>query len=248
MTWFLAGVLVLILVLFAGQWFANADPTALAKNIRRLGGFLLLAFSIFIGLRGNLAFAGPAAVAGWMLLMGRPLSLFGGPFRGMGGGSRSAGRRSTVDTETIRMTLDHDTGEMDGTVIKGRFSGRRLSSLSFADLVALFESCRSNDPNAAQLLEAYLDRMHRDAWRAPRDGDPKTGRDSGDGSRKSRAAGEMDLDEAYATLGLQPGASVEDIKAAHRRLMKRLHPDQGGSTFLASKINQAKDVLLRSRR
>jgi hypothetical protein len=219
----------------------------LARNIRRLGGALLLGFSIFIGLRGNLAFAGPAAVAGWMLLVGRPLALFGGPFRGMGGGGPTTGQSSTVDTETVRMSLDHDTGDMDGTVLKGKFSGKRLSNLGFSDLLSLLASCRDDDPNAGQLIEAYLDRMHRTAWRAHRDGGGSQSRgDSGAGSQKSRASGEMDLEEAFATLGLAPGATKEEIKAAHRRLMKRLHPDQGGSTFLASKINQAKDVLLRS--
>jgi DnaJ domain len=163
-------------------------------------------------------------------------------FGGLGGGAPSTGQASTVDTDTIRMTLDHDTGEMDGEVVKGRFDGRRLSSLGFPDLLLLLDECRAGDPNGAQLLEAYLDRMHREAWRAHQDGEGNAGADS----RKSAPRGEMSLEEATATLGLQPGATRDEIKQAHRRLMKKLHPDQGGSTYLASKINQAKDVLLKA--
>ena len=246
MLWFLAGVAALILVLLIGKWFTKVNPVTLARNLRRLGGVALLGFATFIGIRGVIPLAGISGIAGWMLLTGRPLVLFGGPFRGTAGGHRSTGQSSTVDTETIRMTLDHDTGEMDGTVIKGRFSGRRLSAMSFGDLVALHDDCQADDPNGAQLLEAYLDRTHRDAWRAHQAGQDEGTGESASGSRHSRSTGEMDIEEAYATLGLSPGATKEDIKAAHRRLMKRLHPDQGGSTFLASKINQAKDVLLKS--
>jgi hypothetical protein len=244
MLWFFAGVAALILVLLIGKWFSKANPVTLATNLRRIGGVALLAFGAFMGIRGVIPLAGLAAIGGWMLLTGRPLSLFGGPFRGMAGGARSSGQTSTVDTETIRMTLDHDTGEMDGTVIKGPFAGRTLSAMSFPDLAMLHHDCRTSDPNAAQLLEAYLDRVHKDAWRAHQDG-----RDEGasqSGSKQARAPGGMDIEEAYATLGLSPGASKDEIKAAHHRLMKRLHPDQGGSTFLASKINQAKDVLLKT--
>ena len=244
MFWFIAGVVALVIVLMIGQWFSKADPRSLAVMIRRLGGLVLIGVAIVIGIRGNLGVAGPLAVFGWFTMMGRPLGLFGGAFRGMGGGSRSAGQSSTVNTDTIRMTLDHDTGEMDGEVLKGRFARQTLSGMAFRDLTVLLEGCRGDDAEAAQLLEAYLDRMHRDAWRAYQD----TAAEQEAGSESHKAgpsSGDMSAEEAYATLGLEPGATRDEVKQAHHRLMKKLHPDQGGSTYLASKINQAKDVLLR---
>src|SRR2546430_1453670 len=134
---------------------------------------------------------------------------------------RSAtGSSSTVETAFIRMSLDHDTGAMTGTVLQGRFAGMRLEELRPPELLALLRECRAEDEESARLLEAYLDRV-RANWH-----DEMAGEQGQGGPRQSSP--EVTVDEAYAILGLAPGADAEAVKAAHHRLMKQLHPDHGG--------------------
>jgi DnaJ-like protein len=150
---------------------------------------------------------------------------------------RSKGQSSRITTEHLEMELDHDTGEMRGRVLKGLFKDRDIDSLSPADMALLWQDCRHTDPQSAQLIEAYLDRVHP-SWRED------MARGESDMSRGPD--GRMDLEEALDILGLKPGADAEDIRRAHRDLMLKLHPDRGGSTYLAAKINEAKDVALKA--
>jgi hypothetical protein len=136
------------------------------------------------------------------------------------------------------MNLDHDTGTMEAPFCAARFAGMRLEELAPADLLALLRECRTEDEEGARLLEAYLDRVHPE-WRDELAGGPGMGR----GNTRS-TSGDMSVDEAYAILGLSPGADADAIKEAHHRLMVKLHPDHGGSDYLATKINRARDVLL----
>jgi hypothetical protein len=152
---------------------------------------------------------------------------------------KSPGQKSGVRTDTIEMILDHDSGRMEGRCLKGKFAGKEFASLREADLLRLLDDIGSADPQGASLLEAYLDRRCQ-GWRERRSAGGASER-----ARESRdRAGRMDRKEAHDVLGLKPGASEAEIRAAHRRLMMKLHPDQGGSTYLASRINEAKDVLL----
>jgi hypothetical protein len=152
---------------------------------------------------------------------------------------KSPGQQSGVRTDFIEMVLDHDSGRMEGRCLKGRFAGRNLCSLREAEILELLSEIGAADPQGATLLEAYLDRRHR-GWR-----DRRTGGSSREGARRQRDHnGRMDRKEAYDVLGLKPGATESEIRSAHRRLMMKLHPDQGGSTYLASRINEAKDALL----
>jgi hypothetical protein len=146
------------------------------------------------------------------------------------------GQSSDVETAWLRMSLDHDTGAMDGTVLQGRWKGRRVSELSVEALLDLLAECRVNDADSAQLLEAYLERARPD-WRAQ----------AGEAQPRQETPASttaMTREEAYRILGLETGADEAAVRDAHRRLMMKMHPDMGGSDYLAAKINQAKDLLL----
>lgn len=135
------------------------------------------------------------------------------------------------------MSLDHDSGELDGLVLEGGYVGKRLSELSLEQLIELFEECQRADAESAALLQAYLDRTHGDAWHDEVAAGAAQADHPPSGSQMSRQ-------EACAVLGVADDATREQIIHAHRRLMQKLHPDRGGSTYLAAKINQAKDILL----
>jgi hypothetical protein len=146
----------------------------------------------------------------------------------------SGGQSSTVQTRYLHMTLDHDSGALAGEVVAGVYAGRRLDSMQLPELLDLLERCR-DDHQSVMVLETYLDRVHGDAWR--------DARHSGQAHRPV-AEGPMGREEALRILGLEPGADRAAVIDAHRRLMQKLHPDRGGSDWLASQINRAKDLLL----
>ena len=158
-----------------------------------------------------------------------------GPFGGATG--PTPGRQSDVQARFLSMSLDHDTGEIDGEVHEGSYRGRKLSSLEFAQLCELFDQCLAEDEESAQLLQAYMERIHAVEWETYAAGG--THREA-----PRPAGGDMTREEAFAVLGLEPDANEADITDAHRKLMQKMHPDRGGSDYLAAKINQAKDTLL----
>ncbi len=157
---------------------------------------------------------------------------------GSSGSRPSSGQTSDVETAFLRMSLDHDTGETTGTVLRGRFAGAHLHELGFPELMIVLAEARVSDPQGAQLLEAYVSRVHPDAWEAASE--------AGEGEEPGRAAasGPMTRQQALDVLGLTDGATEDDIREAHRRLMRQVHPDRGGSGFLAAQINAARDILL----
>lgn len=221
----LIGLVLLAVVLMATHGFVNVNPGRLANLIRRaVGGLLMLAAAVMM-MRGLAAAAVPIAMLGFWL------------FSAAGSAAaKSSNQTSSVNTEHLEMELDHDTGEIRGRVIKGIFEGRRIERLKPAELAILWQDVRIDDPTSAQLIEAYLDRIHP-SWRD----------DMERGEREmSGPDGRMTKAEAYEILGLKLGAGAEEIRRAHKELMLKLHPDRGGSTYLASKINEAKDVLLNS--
>jgi hypothetical protein len=229
----LLGVVVLVAVLWGLRFLSKANPKQVAAGVKTAGGVGALAGAALLTFRGQIGLALPLGMAGLALL-----GLWPGMPAGFGQRwNKSAGQVSRVRTAFIEMELDHDTGAMRGHILAGPNDGRSLDALDVPTLVRLLGEI---DEESRALLAAYLDR--RDAgWREHAD----AGAAAGQGSAPS---GPMTEEEAYQILGLQAGAGAEEIGRAHRSLMKKLHPDQGGSTYLAARVNQAKDVLLRRHR
>jgi hypothetical protein len=220
----LAAAFVLFVML---RLFVTASPAQLAQLVRSAGGLLLLGLAALFLIRGAVAAAIPLAAIGVMALLRSNWGAATQP---------SAAQTSHVRSAGLEMSLDHDTGVMDGQVLAGRFEGRMLSDMELGDLLRLAEDFRG-DEESLRLLESYLDRMHP-GWREDAD------EGAADGPGATPGSGGMSAQEAYEILGLDPGASDTEIRAAHRRLMMQVHPDRGGSDALAAKINEAKDLLL----
>ena len=234
MLYLLGGFAILCGLILLGYLFVNADPARLAQRLKWIGigvGAAVL-IALLVLTEGRIAFW-VAPLLALLPALRRTRTMF------TGFGGPSTGSSSTVETAFVRMSLDHDTGRMTGTVLRGRFAGLRLEELGRADLLALLRECRADDEESARLVEAYLDRAQPD-WR-----DDVAGAGArGASPPPSGSSADISVEEAYAILGLAPGADAGAIRAAHRRLMKQLHPDHGGTDYLATKINRARDVLL----
>jgi len=155
--------------------------------------------------------------------------------RGRAGASkpRQPGQQSKIGTRFLAMSLDHETAEMQGEVVEGDFAGRPLESMSLEELLRLLSECGA-DGDSVQLLQAYLAHAHPD-WE-----------ESAGTSKRAESGSYEEMNRAHAleVLGLEEGAERADIVAAHRDLMRKLHPDRGGNDYLAKKVNAAKDFLL----
>ncbi len=249
--YFLLGIALVVGFYLLARVFLSADPRTLALTVRYGGVALGVIVVVFLTLTGRL---GAALMLGavafplftrWRMLRDS-LRAARGP---------TGGQTSRVETLYLRMTLSHDSGGMTGEVLHGPWRGRTLDSLTFGQLMTLLEDCRRDDGQSATVLEAWLDRTRPD-WReraesgAEAAGAGAGGRDPGGRGPGGRGpggpgGGPMTREEACEILGLPADPTPEQVKEAHRRLMMKVHPDLGGSTYLAAKINQAKDLLLR---
>ena len=230
----LLALLVLAAVALVIAWLLRANPSSLARVLRvvmvvlggiGVGGLLIFGLRFLPGLLPELM--GLAGVVITALIAravrNRPSGGFSSP---------GTGQRTEVNTTFLKAWIDHGSGDVGGSVLAGRFTGRTLDALTDTDLLDLRAECAA-DADSLRVLEAYLDRRlgadWRNAQRAPPPRGPRT---------------DMTREEALAVLGLAEGATAEEIRAAHRRLVQRMHPDVGGTADLAARINRAKDVLL----
>jgi len=240
----IAGIVAVALLYVALNVIKGADPKWLAKVVRTGGGIVTLAAALFVGARGEIAVAIPLGIFGAGLLGWSPFGAqLGSAWGNYGPGAwKSHGQKSKVRSQFIEMTLDHDTGALSGVLTAGPEAGRVLDDFTLDELIVL---ARGFDAESWALLESYLDRRFP-AWREHAQGEGAGGRGGED--RRAAPGSKMTAEEAYQILGLKPGAGRDEISRAHRGLMKKLHPDQGGSTYLAARVNEAKDTLLRNHR
>jgi DnaJ domain len=225
------------LVLVAALWvlgvISRVDPKIAARVMKAAGGILAIGLAAFLGLRGEIFVAVPLGLFGLGLLGWIPFGMTGFTQRTQ----KSAGQTSRVRSAYLEMELDHDSGAMRGRIISGRQQGAALEALDVKTLAGLLDEF---DEESRALLVAYLDRRDP-SWSEYAQGHATAGRAAG-------SSGKMTEQEAYQILGVEPGASADAIARAHRALMKKLHPDQGGSTYLAARVNEAKEILVRRHR
>jgi DNA-binding transcriptional ArsR family regulator len=230
---FVLALVVLAVGALGIAWLLRANPSSLARGMRMVllvlgavaaGAMLIFGIRFLPSLLPELLGLAGLVITGLIAraLRNRPSGGFSSP---------GTARRTEVRTAFLQAWIDHGTGDVGGTVLTGRFAGHTLDRLSDSELLDLHEECR-NDADSLRVMEAYLDRRLNVDWRTAKQPPPR-------GPRT-----DMTRAEALAVLGLAEGASEEEIKAAHRRLIRRTHPDAGGTADLAARINRAKDVLV----
>lgn len=247
MPYLVLGLALVVGLALMGRWLLSAEPRTILRIARWTGLGLLAGIGLFILLRGRfewLIYAGTVALPF--------LIRWGGIARAIRNAAKAArgptpGQTSGVRTRYLAMRLDHDTGELDGEVLEGAFAGRVLSALSPEERDDLLQEI-ADDPASVQVLQAWLDRAGAaHAGEEAASGErPGRGGAAGEGDRRRRDAddGTMTRAGALEVLGLTEGATEAEVREAHRRLMMVNHPDRGGSSWLAARINRAKDILL----
>ncbi len=227
MPYLLLGLAMLAAVIVGARFFASANPGQLASSLRWAGVLISVLLALFFTLTGRLVLGLPAIALGLILLV-RALGL-----RGPAPKRASGGRQSTVETAYLEMVLDHDSGAMAGRVRKGPFAGRDLSEMRREELLALWRECSARDEQSARVLESFLDR-HMAEWREAAQAQDNA----------SKGAGRMTKREARKLLGVGATAGEKEIKEAHHNLMRKHHPDKGGSSEFAARLNEARELLL----
>lgn len=222
------------------QLFRNTPKSQLKNLYWKIGLSAIAIFLVLLALTGRIHWIGAAigAILPFIRQMLPALIRYFPLFQQLRkhqqrqqSGSSSAGNSSQVDTRILRMTLDHDSSRLYGEVISGPFSGQQLDDMELAQLRELLAYCHQQEQDSAKLLMSYLNHRFGNAWHQQQTTPPHEG--------------PMSEEAAYAVLGLQKGATREQIITAHRRMMSRMHPDKGGSDYLAAQINEAKELLLK---
>jgi hypothetical protein len=230
----LAALLILFLAYQAIRFAANARPDALIRATKTLGGVLCFGAAGLLFIRGHTELALGLAGAGLWLGGWAAAPKWIEKLRPRKG-------QTLLRSAMVEIEFSSSAGAVNGRVLAGPYEGRELNDMSTQELQILHSACAVNDPEGLRHLEIYFDGRFP-GWRQAGEGDANArGRDG----RARSSGGPMTENEAYEVLGLQKGAARDDITRAHRTLMKKLHPDQGGTTALAARVNEAKEILMR---
>ena len=231
--YFILGVCLLASLGLIVNFLLTTNPKGLAKFLSISACCFCAIAAIFLLITGRFALGLPLAFVAAALLRRWALPRLGPKLSQRPG--QTTGNTSNVETTYLRLELDHDTGAMRGEVLQGIFAGHNFMDLHYEQILELLAECQRHDNQSAQILEAYLDRNHGPEWRYHAENDTEN---------RPASSGPMTMKEARDILGLETNPSPNEIRQAHKRLMLKLHPDKGGSSYLATKINQAKDILL----
>jgi hypothetical protein len=189
-------------------------------------GVILIATGILLFLARAVLVAIPLMILGIVLLTKKHGGAVSGP----------ASQTSSVRSTHLKMNLDHDSGTIDGRILAGERKGQLLSNLELNELLEYYVEIEMDD-ESIKLFQTFLDNAHPD-WR------DQHNESSECGENQSPLSGELSQDQAYELLGLDAGCGEEDIRKAYHRLIKRVHPDSGGSAALMAQVTQARDKLL----
>lgn len=237
-------LLVIVMSVVAWVWLRNQPAGQRKPAIIKLASIAGIGIVVVMALTGRLHFLFGLLAFLFPLLRRMLPSLIMGRMGGAGGASAKAGNQSHVSSDILDMTLDHDSGTMSGNILKGPMAGRELADLGESEFLELLRYCREQDQDSARLLETYLDRRFGDSWRADDEQDADGSGAGDEAGNDASGGGPLTESEARDILGVEPGASREEIIRAHRRMMQKMHPDHGGSNYLAARINEAKERLL----
>ena len=233
----IVNLLIAIAIIFgvyhAIRFAGRAPPKVLVRAVKMAGGVAAcgVAGLLFLRCHSEIAIA-LIGLGAWIAGYGVAPQWLQRFKDGKPGAQRSA---------MIEIEIDQNSGAMQGVVLAGKYEGRQLGELTPSECNALYQEVFAADQSGARLLEIYFDRRFP-GWRQTSESDANAGRSH---AAHHRVTGAMTEDEAYEVLGLGKGATRDEITSAHRTLMKKLHPDHGGTTALAARVNEAKEILMR---
>ena len=231
--WFLIGVVALVLLLILARWLANLPTSPLKRILKLFLSVIIGVGALLLLLRIGLS----PIITGLLALAPAIMRLWSRFTRFNSAKKRTSGQSSHVSSEWLDMVLDHDSGGITGTIRKGNRMGFSLDALNKSQINDFADECAS-DPDSVRLLAAYIKK---------RFGKEYSEKQSQEDLGQTRHSSAITRTDALSILGLEDPVSKDEVNAAYKKLISKVHPDAGGNAFLAARVNEARDILLKGR-